>query len=49
VSTLARQFIAGAFGLIAVFLILAHYTGASRVLGALGSNSALVFKTLQGR
>jgi hypothetical protein len=49
VTALTRQFIAGAFGLIAVFLILAHFTGASRVLGALGSNSALVFKTLQGR
>jgi preprotein translocase subunit SecD len=48
-TTLAKQFIAGAFGLIAVFLILAHYTGAGRVIGALGSNSALVFKTLQGR
>lgn len=48
-SSLAKQFIAGAFGLIAVFLVLAHYTGASRVIGALGSNSAVVFKTLQGR
>jgi preprotein translocase subunit SecD len=49
VSKVVQQFIAGAFGLIAVFLILAHYTGAGRVIGALGSNSALVFKTLQGR
>lgn len=48
-STLAKQFITGAFGLIGIFLILAHYTGAGRVIGALGSNSALVFKTLQGR
>jgi hypothetical protein len=48
-STLAKQFVGGAFGLIALFLVLAHFTGAGRVLGALGSNSALVFKTLQGR
>jgi hypothetical protein len=49
VSSFAKQFVGGAFGLIGLFLVLAHFTGAGRVLGALGSNSALVFKTLQGR
>lgn len=48
-SNLAKQFVGGAFALIGLFLVLSHYTGAGRVLGALGSNGALVFKTLQGR
>jgi hypothetical protein len=48
-STLAKQFTAGAFALIGLFLVLSHYTGAGRVLGALGSNGSLIFKTLQGR
>lgn len=48
-STLAKQFIAGAFGLIAFYLLVANYSGAGKVIGALGQNGALVFKTLQGR
>lgn len=35
--------------LVVVFLILTHYTGFSRSVGALGSNWARLVKTFQGR
>lgn len=44
-----KQFIGGAFALIALFLVLAHAGGFSQALGAGAQGSATVFKTLQGR
>jgi len=48
-STAVKQFIGGAFTLIALFLVLAHAGGLSQVIGAGASGSSSVFKTLQGR
>jgi hypothetical protein len=48
-SQLAKQFIAGAFGLIALFLVLAHSGGFEKSVKATAGGSATVFKTLQGR
>lgn len=44
-----KSFIAGAFGLIALFLVLAHAGGMARVIGAGTAGAATDFKTLQGR
>ncbi len=44
-----KQFIGGAFALIALFLVLAHAGGLSQAIGAGASGSSQVFKTLQGR
>jgi hypothetical protein len=44
-----KQFIVGAFGLIALFLVLAHSGGFARDVGSLGSATANTFKVLQGR
>ena len=44
-----KQFIGGAFALIALFLILAHAGGFALAIGAGASGSSNVFKTLQGR
>jgi hypothetical protein len=35
--------------LVLVFLVLTHFTGFSRDVGALGSNWAAIIKTFQGR
>ena len=48
-SRAAKQFLGGAFALIALFLILAHAGGFAQAIGAGSSGSAQVFKTLQGR
>lgn len=48
-KTTAKQFLAGAFGLIALFLLLAHAGGLSQAIGAGAQGSSTVFKTLQGR
>lgn len=45
----AKQFIGGAFALIALFLVLAHAGGLSQVIGAGAGGASGVFKTLQGR
>ena len=45
----AKSFLTGAFGLIALFLILAHAGGFAQALSAGAHGSADVFKTLQGR
>jgi hypothetical protein len=42
-------FIAGAFGLIMLYLILDRASGADQVLTGFGSASSTVFRTLQGR
>jgi hypothetical protein len=48
-KTTVKQFIVGAFGLIALFLVLAHSSGFARDVGAGGTATAGIFKTLQGR
>ncbi len=48
-KTELKQFIGGAFALIALFLILAHAGGLSKAIGAGASGSSQVFRTLQGR
>jgi len=48
-SRQVKEFIGGAFALIALFLILAHAGGFAQAIGAGASGSATVFKTLQGR
>lgn len=45
----ATKFIAGAFALIALFLVLSHFTGFAQDVGALSGGSSKVFTTLQGR
>jgi hypothetical protein len=44
-----KSFIGGAFGLIALFLVLAHAGGFSQALSSGTSGASNVFKTLQGR
>ena len=44
-----NSFLAGALGLIALFLLLAHSTGAARDLTAGFGGLATDFRTLQGR
>jgi hypothetical protein len=48
-KTSVKQFIVGAFALIALFLVLQHSTGFARDVGAGGTATAGVFKVLQGR
>ena len=44
-----RSFLGGAFGLIALFLVLAHSGGMAQVIGSGTAGASNVFKTLQGR
>lgn len=44
-----KSFLGGAFGLIALFLVLAHAGGFSQAISSGTSGAANVFKTLQGR
>lgn len=44
-----KQFIAGAFGLIALFLLLTHSGGFAKSIGAASGAGSGVFRTLQGR
>jgi hypothetical protein len=44
-----RQFVVGAFALIGLFLLLTHSGGFARDIGAGGTATAGIFKTLQGR
>ena len=44
-----RQFVVGAFGLIALFLVLAHSGGFAQAIGSGTTGASNVFKTLQGR
>jgi hypothetical protein len=44
-----KQFITLAGGLIIAFLVLTHFTGFARDVGAISSGSVSVIKTLQGR
>jgi hypothetical protein len=48
-KAITKEFISMTILLVIVFLILTHYTGFSRSVGALGSNYAKVIKTFQGR
>jgi hypothetical protein len=44
-----RNFFAGAFALIALFLIVAHAGGFAQAIGAGATGTSKVFSTLQGR
>jgi len=44
-----KQFVGGAFALIALFLILAHSGGFAQAIGSGTTGAASIFKTLQGR
>lgn len=44
-----EKFFAGAFGLIALYLIVFYADGANKVLRGLGQFNALTFGTLQGK
>lgn len=44
-----NRFLAGAFGLILVFLIVDRASGANQVLREFGQQSSNIFRTLQGR
>lgn len=48
-KTITREFLTLSLGIVALFVVLTHATGASKTLGALGSSGAIVFRTLQGR
>ncbi len=48
-KTITREFLTLSLGIIALFVLLTHSTGAARTLGALGNSGAVVFRTLQGR
>jgi len=48
-SNAAKDFLKGAFGLIALFLVLTHSGGLARVIGAGTSGAGQDFKILQGR
>lgn len=47
--SLAKEFISLSIAVIALYLVLAHYTGAEGTISAIGGNTAAIFKTLQGR
>jgi hypothetical protein len=47
-STL-KSFVAGAFALIGLFLVLAHSGGFAQTISSSTSGASNVFKTLQGR
>jgi hypothetical protein len=49
VKAITREFLVLSLGVIALFVLLTHSTGAARTLGALGNSGAVVFRTLQGR
>lgn len=43
------QFIGGAFALIALFLVLAHFTGFTHDVSSLSSGAGHIFSILQGK
>ena len=47
--SLAKQFLAMSGVAILAYLILAHATGAAKVVSALGTSGSTVYQTLQGR
>jgi len=44
-----EKFFAGAFALIAIYLVVVNSSGTSTVVGQLGNSLSNVFSTLQGR
>lgn len=46
---MAEKFFAGAFGLVALYLVVTNASGTNAVLKGLGSFNAQTFGTLQGR
>lgn len=48
-SSIVKEFLTLSMGAIVLYLILEHYTGAEKTITAAGSQTANIFKTLQGR
>lgn len=48
-KAITKEFISMTILLVIVFLVLTHFTGFSRDVGAIGSNWARLVKTFQGR
>ena len=48
-SSTIKEFLTLSIGAIALYLVLAHYTGAEKTITATGKSTAEIFKTLQGR
>lgn len=48
-TALTKQLISAFVLMIVFYLVLTHYTGAGRIVGALGSNLGSLAKTFQGR
>lgn len=48
-KSITKELISMTIILILVFLVLTHFTGFSRDVGALGANWAHIIKTFQGR
>ncbi len=48
-KTTVGQFIGGAFALIALFLVLSHFTGFVSDVGSVTAGGSKLFATLQGR
>lgn len=46
---IVKEFIVGAFGLIALFVVLSHSGGFARAVGAVSTGAARDFRVLQGR
>jgi hypothetical protein len=49
VSSTIKEFLTLSIGVIALYLVLAHYTGAEGTINAVGKNTGEIFKALQGR
>lgn len=47
-SGIVKEFLTLSLGIIAVYVVLTHYTGAEKTINATGNATANVFKTLQG-
>jgi hypothetical protein len=48
-SSIVKEFLTLSIGVIALYLVLEHYTGAEKTINSIGGNTAGIFKTLQGR
>lgn len=46
---LTREFISAFVLMIVAYLVLTHYTGTARIIGALGANISELAQTFQGR
>jgi uncharacterized protein (UPF0333 family) len=48
VSGIVKEFLTLSLGIITLYVILTHYTGAEKTISATGNATANIFKTLQG-